>query len=317
MQLDPCNAESFGRHAWLGTLVAHQAVATPRHVPFLARRFAAAGDEELQLCDEIAAQVVSLAAEDLPAYLEGYDFICDIQKREEIHFRRHNAYRLKTLQQATNEVYGDQPYMQKYMRGLLMTQVFWSNHTASIGFYLNEFLRANPDNYDLLEIGPGHGLLFSRAVSDPRARSVSGWDLSPTSVSESREAMRRLGGGRSFSLEVRNLLDYEGAEESFDAVVFSEVLEHLEDPGSALRAIRAVMRPGARLYVNVPVNSPAPDHLFLLRSPEEALAFVKEHDFAIERAGYFPATNYNLDAARKHALTISVCLVARKTDAPS
>jgi 2-polyprenyl-3-methyl-5-hydroxy-6-metoxy-1,4-benzoquinol methylase len=312
LQIDPTRAETFGKYGSLGRLVQRQVETTPRHSPFLARRFAGATARELALCEEIARQIVSLAGDELDAFVAGYDFICDIQKREELYFRRHDAYRLKTVSEASAEVYSNKPYMVAYMRGLLMTQAFWSNHAASMAFYLDEFLARNPLDYDLLEIGPGHGLLFSRAAADPRARSVVGWDLSPSSVQESREALRKLGVPQRFSLEVRDLFDSANSRDAFDAVVFSEVLEHLEEPQKALAAIRRVMRPGGRLYVNVPINSPAPDHLFLLRSPEEAVSFVQSCGFEIERTAFFPATNYSLETARKHALTISVCMVGTK-----
>lgn len=64
--------------------------------------------------------------------------------------------------------------------------------------------------------------------------------------------------------------------------------------------------------MNVPINSPAPDHLFLLRSTEEAVHFMKDAGFEIERAEFFPMTNHTLDQARKHQLTISACIIARR-----
>jgi 2-polyprenyl-3-methyl-5-hydroxy-6-metoxy-1,4-benzoquinol methylase len=312
MQIDPRSAESFGEYTSLGRLVVRQCQVTPRHTAFFARRFAAAAPGELALCEQLAKQIVQLAGAELDDFARGYDFICDIQKQEEIYFRRHDAYRLQTVAQAVAEVYGNREYMRNYMRGLLLTQVFWSNHAAAMTFYLQDFLAHLPNGYDLLEIGPGHGLLFSRAASDPRARSVTGWDLSPASVRETQQALQQLGVRRELKLEVRDLFDSAVVGAAFDAVVFSEVLEHLEEPVRALRAIRAVMRPGGRLYLNVPVNSPAPDHLFLLRSPEEVIDLVQAEGFAVERTGCFPATNYTIEQARKHRLTISVCLVAAK-----
>jgi 2-polyprenyl-3-methyl-5-hydroxy-6-metoxy-1,4-benzoquinol methylase len=315
MQIDPLRLESFGRYDALGSLVVIQTKASPRHSSFFTRRFGSADEAELQLCDDLARQIYKLAREEIDAFVKGYDFICDIQTREEIYFRRHNRYRLTSVAEAVAEVYGNRDYMQSYMRGLLMTQVFWSNHTASMAFFANEMLARNAANYSMLEIGPGHGLLFSRAAADPRAGELLGWDLSPASIAESTEALHRLQIQRPFTLEVRDLFEPGYAGPGFDAIVFSEVLEHLEHPGRALDAIRALLRPGGRLYINVPINSPAPDHLFLLRSPEEAVAFVEKHGFAIERTGFYPATNYTLSAARKHGLTISVCIIAAKRDA--
>jgi 2-polyprenyl-3-methyl-5-hydroxy-6-metoxy-1,4-benzoquinol methylase len=314
LQVDPSRLESFGCHACLGSLVVRQMAASPRHSSFFTRRFSAASAAELRLCDELARQIYRLAGDDIDLFVKGYDFICDIQTREEIYFRRHNQYRLKTAADAIREVYSNRDYMQNYMRGLLMTQVFWSNHTASMGFFLDEMLARNAADYSLLEIGPGHGLLFSRAAADPRAGSLLGWDLSPASIAESQEALHRLGIERPFQLEVRDLFDSGYSGPGFDAIVFSEVLEHLEQPERALAEIRNLMRPHARLYINVPINSPAPDHLFLLRSPEEAVSFVQQRGFEIERTGFFPATNYSLEAARRHALTVSVCIIAVKPD---
>jgi 2-polyprenyl-3-methyl-5-hydroxy-6-metoxy-1,4-benzoquinol methylase len=312
MTIDPRIEKSFGVHQSLGWLVAKQSAASPRHVPFLSRRFLASSEDELRLCDSIAQQIIQLADHEIDAFFAGYDFICDIQKREEIYFRRHDSYRLKSVSAAVEEVYGNREYMQNYMRGLLMTQVFWSNHSASIDFFLKDFLAENKQDYDLLEVGPGHGLLFSRAATDPRARSIAGWDLSAASVAETREALRRLGVNRPYTLEVRDLLESHRDDSRFDAVVFSEVLEHLEEPERALDSIMSILRPGGRVYINVPINSPAPDHLFLMRSPEEAVSFVEKRGFEIERTGFFPATNYTLASARKHSITISTCIVATK-----
>jgi 2-polyprenyl-3-methyl-5-hydroxy-6-metoxy-1,4-benzoquinol methylase len=314
MKIDPLRLESFGAYDALGSLVVLQTKASPRHHSFFCRRFGAAGESELQLCNDLARQIYRLAGDEIDAFAKAYDFICDIQIREEIYFRRQNRYRLHTVAEAVTEVYGNRSYMQSYMRGLLMTQVFWSNHTASMAFFTDQMLAGNTANYSLLEIGPGHGLLFSRAAADPRAGALLGWDLSPASIAEAKEALHKLGVERPFTLEVRDLFEPGYTGPGFDAIVFSEVLEHMEQPGRALEAIRALMRPRARLYINVPINSPAPDHLFLLRSPEEAVSFVEKHGFAVERAGFYPATNYTLEAARKHALTISVCMIAVKLD---
>lgn len=40
---------------------------------------------------------------------------------------------------------------------------------------------------------------------------------------------------------------------SFDAVLFTQVLEHLAEPGAALAELLRVLRPGARLYLTAPL----------------------------------------------------------------
>ena len=61
-----------------------------------------------------------------------------------------------------------------------------------------------------------------------------------------------------------------------------------------------------RLFLSVPVNSPAPDHIYLFRTPEEAIDMVREAGFDIQHTLFSPCTGVSLARARKHRLTISV-----------
>jgi 2-polyprenyl-3-methyl-5-hydroxy-6-metoxy-1,4-benzoquinol methylase len=312
MTVDPSSLETLEAYPNLARLLQRQFQVTPSHIRFLTRRYSGALEEELIECEVLAGQIARLAGEEIDEFLSDYDFICTIQRDEELYFRRHREYRLKTFEQAFQQVYSNRAYMQRYMRGLLMTQMHWSNHTSCIAFYSREFLGRNKSDVDLLEIGPGHGLLMARAVKDGRCKSVNGWDVSEASLQETAEALKRLGVTTPVSLKMRDLFAPSSAADQFDAVVFSEVLEHLEKPAAALDAIYQVMRPSARLYVNVPINSPAPDHLFLLKSPEETIKFISSRGFEIERFAFHPATNYTIEQSRKHDLTISVCVIATK-----
>jgi 2-polyprenyl-3-methyl-5-hydroxy-6-metoxy-1,4-benzoquinol methylase len=301
------------RYPELSSLLQLQYERTPAHRKYLETRLSHASPDSFPVLEDLAKQIHALGGSRLANICDNYDFICKIVREEEMFFRRHGKYRLEKFADANRLVYADIEYMSKYMDGLLLTQIYWSNHSACYQFYKEIFLGNAPRGYDYLEIGPGHGLLLYQAISDERSGSVTGWDLSQASIDHTREALKMLGArGKCPSLVLQDLYAVDDNSAKFDCITFSEVLEHLEDPKGALIKLRSLLKPGGRLFVNVPINSPAPDHLYLLRGPEEAIAAVSEAGFEIERAEFYPMTNHTLDQARKHKLTISACIIGRR-----
>ena len=301
------------RYPELSSLMQLQYERTPAHRKYLETRLSQASPTSLPMLEDLAKQISALGGSRLPDICDNYDFICRIVREEEMFFRRHGTYRLDNFADANRLVYSDTEYMGRYMDGLLLTQIYWSNHSASYQFYKESFLGHAPKGYDYLEIGPGHGLLLYQAISDQRSGSVTGWDLSQASIDHTREALRTLGArDKQPSLVLQDLYAVNDDHAQFDCITFSEVLEHLEDPRGALVKLRALLKSGGRIFVNVPINSPAPDHLYLLRSPEEATAAMLDAGFMIERAEFYPMTNHTLDQARRHKLTISACFIGRR-----
>ena len=283
----------------------------PKQEKVLLRRFADLNSDEVQLIEDIARRIVSIAGQGLPAMFDDYVWLCDMMLEEELHFRRHGRYRYSTFSDANTHVYSDDSFMARYMNGLLMSQLWWSNHTDMIGFYRRDFLDNLPDGTRHLEIGPGHGLLLAYACDSPQVSDACAWDLSPTSVQHTEVALQRMGTARMPRLQVANLFD--APEDDFDSLVLSEVLEHTEAPAEALQAVRALIRPGGLLFLNMPINSPAPDHLFNLPAPEDVDAFVSAAGFQVLERRYAPVTNSTLDRARRMKLTISCGLIARRS----
>jgi 2-polyprenyl-3-methyl-5-hydroxy-6-metoxy-1,4-benzoquinol methylase len=212
-------------------------------------------------------------------------------------------------------VYADHAYMSRYMNAVLVSQLWWANHTKAIEYLATRFLPQNRPDYAHLEIGPGHGLLLYFAARDARAKSVTGWDVSETSLGATRAALARLGVERNVTLVQKNMFDAKtgGADavpsQLFDSIVISEVCEHLEDPKAALEALRDHLNPGGRIFVNVPINSPAPDHIYLLRSPEEAVSLVESAGLRVAESKFFTMTGYTEARARKMKATITAVIV--------
>ena len=101
-------------------------------------------------------------------------------------------------------------------------------------------------------------------------------------------------------------------ESIFDGVVLSEVLEHLEEPLRALKVLFHLCKPGGSVWVNVPANSPAPDHLFLVNELSEAVSLVKQAGFEVTDAVAYPTSGVTIERAIKQKLTMNCVVVGRK-----
>ena len=290
----------------------------PDHQTFIEKSFAQRSESALQISNRLAESILKLS-EDIPGKREAlyrdYRFLCeDIVLPEEIHFRRHGSYRLTSFEDAFRECYGNAEYMARYMNGLLLSNVFWDNHAQAFNYFVSSYLPRLKPGSRHLEIGPGHGLFLYFATLCPAVTSVTGWDVSPTSISQTRHALMTLGAPRTPRLIEQNMFDVGalGDEERFDSLVMSEILEHLEDPAKALEAAAECLAPGGLLFVNVPANSPAPDHIFLFDSPEHANEMVQSAGFELVDSAAFPMSGTTLERARKHKLAISCVVVGRK-----
>jgi len=125
---------------------------------------------------------------------------------------------------------------------------------------------------EVLDAGAGTGALVEglrRAGFDAR-----GIDVSERSVAVARRAGRPV---------ERGSIDDLGGSERLDAIVLWHVLEHLDDPGAALRDARASLNPGGLLLAGVPNL----DSLSADIAGDEWLAFdVPRHRWHFTAAGF-------------------------------
>lgn len=301
-------------HPSLSQLAGAVLHAFPSHAAYLRARFAVDEDSYLKRTEALGARVLAICGENLPTYAIDYRWMCERFLEEEVHFARSGRYRLSSFEQAKAEVYADPGYMERYVRGILLSQVLWAPHARAIDVFGTRFLPSLKPSARYLEIGPGHGLFLHWASLFSSIAAIEAWDVSPSSLAETRHALAALGTSRHIELKLCDLQSAHVPTAAFDAAVISEVLEHLEDPGGALAALRRALTSTGRLFVNVPLNSPAPDHIFLLRSPDEATALVEAAGFTIESLDLLPLTGVTLERALRKGMSVSCVIVATACD---
>lgn len=292
----------------------------PTHEKYLRVNFGERDGDLLRHSEKLAGIITRIGAArhgGLDGLASDYKFLCqNIVLPEELFFRRHGRYRLTSFAEADARVYSNAPFMSRYMNGLLLSDVVWINHCRCMRHYIESFLPSLEPASSLLEIGPGHGLLLHLADSAPTVGKLSAWDVSDASLSLAADTLKIFGSERPVAFEKRNIYDAKIMSKDtaglYDAVVLSEVLEHLEAPLDALRVLHHITRPGGRVWINVPANSPAPDHLFLVNHPDEAAALVHQAGFDVVDAASYPTSGTTLERAVKEKLTVSCVVVGRK-----
>ena len=97
-----------------------------------------------------------------------------------------------------------------------------------------------------LDVGCGEGGV-GRSLRAVGATWVSGIEIVPAAAEVARGVLDEVHVG-----SVEAVLEAGGLAGPFDTICCYDVLEHLVDPESVLRALRAVAAPGARLHISIP-----------------------------------------------------------------
>jgi hypothetical protein len=69
-----------------------------------------------------------------------------------------------------------------------------------------------------------------------------------------------------------------------------------------------------RIFINVPINCPSPDHIYHLASPQESRELLIDAGLKILCEEYFPMTGYTMERATKLKATVSCNFIAARGD---
>jgi len=106
----------------------------------------------------------------------------------------------------------------------------------------------------VLDLGCGSGWLSDLCAG--KGAQVVACDIAPSGVASARGRYPNAAFYLATDVYAVGL-----AENSFDAIVLSEVVEHLEDVAAGLQQAARVLRPGGRLIVTVPYRETILQHL--------------------------------------------------------
>lgn len=129
-------------------------------------------------------------------------------------------------------------------------------------------------NSAVLELGCGAGGTGRAVLASGKAGRYVGLEIEAAAADEARRHLSEVIVGDIHQLD---LSDLTGA---FDALIISEVLEHLVDPWASLRRLADCLKPGAMVYV----SSPNVSHWQVIR-------MLVRGDFSYQDAGVLDRTH--------------------------
>lgn len=143
-------------------------------------------------------------------------------------------------------------------------------YATNLRSWMRAELRDMADDAPVLEVGCGDGS-FTRSLAELSSR-VTAVDISASQIERNARAHPEI---RFLQHDVAQPFPF--ARETFGAVWCSEVLEHLFDPGFALREMQRVLERGGRLLVTVPYHGAFKDVLIALFKWDEHFAPTNPH----------------------------------------
>lgn len=194
---------------------------------------------------------------------------------EQLRFLRSGRYSCSTFDKVNEKVYSNPDVMEYHTQGLLLSQILWVHHYKMFSFFSEHLPSYRHKVKRYLEIGAGHGLYVSEAIKILGADvHVDVVDISATSI----EIAKKIIDDDSVNYILQDIFNF-SSRDQYDFITMGEVLEHVEDPVALLSMVRGLMYEKGSLFITVPINAPAIDHIFLFKNTDEVRK-------AIECAGF-------------------------------
>ncbi len=163
----------------------------PTHKKSILKNINSHSPEDFNILKELLNNISLLISDEIEDYVKSYKWFCHEILKDQISFLKTHKYRRSNFKDVYRDIYDNQNYMKKYIRGLLLSQILWNNHAKSF-INFKRFIEMQKTKYRLLEIGPGHGLYLATALKNKNCQHVTGWDISMESINQTNLSLQKL-----------------------------------------------------------------------------------------------------------------------------
>ncbi|GBO52286.1 hypothetical protein APA_5376 [Pseudanabaena sp. lw0831] len=244
------------------------------------------------------------------AYLK----MCNDMMRCQVSFMRSGKYPVEISKETFDNVYNNPQEMKSYMIGLAISQFLWESHYEMFSCLKSALKNYSKDTTSYLEIGPGHGLFLSQAVSTLQdCNKYIAVDISPTSIEITKSIMQELHANNKLNITYYNedMLSL-SLEHKYDFITMGEVIEHVSFPDKLLNQFHNLLAENGKGFISTCVNCPAIDHIYHFHSVDEIRKMFRNCGLKILDERVCPVESLPMEEIVKRKITINYCaLVSR------
>ena len=274
------------------------------------------GEKFEQIGEDLCSVLLSLFDNDERRYIQavkGYVKFCAEHLLLQRRLERSGHYIHDDFEKVNSEVYNNSAAMDGYyLSGLFFSTIFWPNHLRMFLFFLEVFVKGVKKYGQCCELGVGHGWLVSSLLKERDDLKAWGVDINtPALVFTEKLLSARKINKDNYSLRQYDIRSGVSCEDSaFDAVIFAEVLEHLDNPLFALREILRILKPGGLAYITTAIFAASIDHIYLFESLDEAKKIILDSGLIIKEELVLPV--YGNSRAGDRKIPVNFACVTEK-----
>lgn len=208
----------------------------------------------------------SISAEEM---VEAYAQTCFEFLMLQEKFRKSGKYAAASQEEIRKKIYSDDEKARNYQIGLLLTYAWWENHYQMAESFYTHAVK-NSSVKTVLEIGVGHAFFAYILLQEKAELRYVGIDISESSIIYAKKILSASHTSQSIEFRIEDATKLEFSDDNeFDLVICCEVLEHVEDPLSLGKTIRAALRDQGIAFVTTVCNLEAIDHIYLFRNTND------------------------------------------------
>ena len=227
----------------------------------------------------------------LAAAVKGYESFALEIMRLQVDFERTHVYAPYSYMDMLELVYDNDEYMQTcYLPGLLLAWYLWPHHYRQLRFFqtfVRSMARASAQRF--IDVATGTGIYSRLALLRVPTTVGVGYDISTASCQFTTDHLTAFGVSGRYQMVRENVI--EETPEPVDWLICVELIEHLSRPQMLIAALRRMLNPGGKAFLATAINAPNSDHIYLLRSVDEAASLITEGGFRIEQISANVATS--------------------------